>query len=113
MKVTVTGSPPDLRMRVKVRSGLPSPLTSAVATRTPDAGCHREAHRQGLKAQARRSATLAQLDSWESLQQLARDTEGPPSAPFTLVIEIDAWNIRESAKPTHAPPPMRNLCAAR
>jgi hypothetical protein len=55
----------------------------------------REAHRQGLKAQARRAQSLAQVDTWESLQQLARDTEGPPSQPFTLVIEIDAWNIRE------------------
>lgn len=55
----------------------------------------REAHRQGLKAQARRSESLAQLDTWEGLQKLARATEGPPSQPFTLVIEIDAWNIRE------------------
>jgi hypothetical protein len=56
---------------------------------------HREAHRQGLKAQARRSATVAQLDTWQDIQRLARDTEGPPVQPFTLVIEIDAWNIRE------------------
>jgi len=56
---------------------------------------HREAHRQGLKAQAARSAALAQLDSWEDFTALARATEGPPSQPFTLVIEIDAWNVRE------------------
>ncbi|HEX7599796.1 MAG TPA: hypothetical protein VF518_16380, partial [Polyangia bacterium] len=55
----------------------------------------REAHRQGLKAQARRAESLAQLDTWEGLQKLARDTEGPSTQPFTLVIEIDAWNIRE------------------
>jgi len=55
----------------------------------------REAHRQGLKAQARRAQSLAQLDTWESQQQLARDTEGPPTQPFTPAIEIDAWNIRE------------------
>jgi hypothetical protein len=55
----------------------------------------REAHRQGLKAQALRTETVAQLDTWEGLQSLARHTEGPPSQPFTLVIEIDAWNIRE------------------
>ena len=55
----------------------------------------REAHRQGLKAQALRAQTLAQLDTWEGLQSLARHTEGPPAQPFTLVIEIDAWNIRE------------------
>jgi hypothetical protein len=56
---------------------------------------HREAHRQGLKAEAARAGSLAQLDTWEGLKELARDTEGPPAAPFTLVIEIDAWNIRE------------------
>ena len=29
------------------------------------------------------------------IQLLAGHTEGPPTQPFTLVIEIDAWNIRE------------------
>jgi hypothetical protein len=56
---------------------------------------HREAHRQGLKAQERRAQGLAQLESWEDIQQLACYGEGPPPQPFTLVIEIDAWNIRE------------------
>jgi hypothetical protein len=55
----------------------------------------REAHRQGLKAQEVRTAALAQLDTVEGLQALAPHTEAPPSQPFTLVIEIDAWNIRE------------------
>jgi hypothetical protein len=56
----------------------------------------REAHRQGLKAEAARAAHLSQLDTWEGLQGLAAATrEGPPAQPFTLVIEIDAWNIRE------------------
>ena len=56
---------------------------------------HCEAHRQGLKAQGRRAQSLAQLDTWSDIQQLASHTEGPPTQPFTLVIEIDAWNIRE------------------
>jgi hypothetical protein len=56
---------------------------------------HREAHRQGLKAQERRAQAVAELESWENIQQLARYAEGPPVGPFTLVIEIDAWNIRE------------------
>ena len=56
---------------------------------------HREAHRQGLKAEARRAQTIAQLDTWEDIQRLASHTDGPPAQPFTLVIEIDAWNIRE------------------
>jgi hypothetical protein len=56
---------------------------------------HREAHRQGLKAQQVREAQLAQLDTWEQIQKLAAHQEGPATGPFTLVIEIDAWNIRE------------------
>ena len=57
---------------------------------------HREAHRQGIKAQAARADGLAQLDSWEEIKELAQSAaEGPPPQPFTLVIEIDAWNIRE------------------
>ena len=55
----------------------------------------REAHRQGLKAQAARDQFTAQLDAWEDFKALARHTDGPPSQPFTLVIQIDAWNIRE------------------
>jgi hypothetical protein len=56
---------------------------------------HQEAHRQGLKAQALRAQAVGQLDTWEAIQGLARATEVPPSEPFTLVIEIDAWDIRE------------------
>lgn len=56
---------------------------------------HREAHRQGIKAQEVRQARLAQLDTWEGHQELAANQEGPATAPFTLMIEIDAWNIRE------------------
>ena len=55
---------------------------------------HQEAHRQGLKAEALRAQTIAQLDTWEGIQGLASASEVPPE-PFTLVIEIDAWDIRE------------------
>ena len=55
---------------------------------------HREAHRQGLKAQEVRSSRLDQLDTWHSLQELAH-SDSPAVEPFTLIIEIDAWNIRE------------------
>jgi len=59
-------------------------------------GLHQEAHRQGLKAQQWRSQFVGQLDTWERIQQFARSAaEGPPVEPFTLVIEIDAWDIRE------------------
>lgn len=56
---------------------------------------HQEAHRQGLKAQELRAQLVGQLDTWEQIQQVAGATEGPPTQPFTLVIEIDAWDIRE------------------
>lgn len=59
-------------------------------------GLHQEAHRQGLKAQDWRAQFVGQLDTWEQIQQLAgAANEGPPTQPFTLVIEIDAWDIRE------------------
>ena len=47
------------------------------------------------KAQQRRARSLAQLNTWSDIQQLAGHTERPPTQPFTLVIEIEAWNIRE------------------
>ena len=56
---------------------------------------HQEAHRQGLKAQELRTQFVSQLDTWEQIQQVAGTAEGPPTQPFTLVIEIDAWDIRE------------------
>lgn len=59
-------------------------------------GLHQEAHRQGLKAQELRTQFVAQLDTWEQIQQVASAAaEGPSTQPFTLVIEIDAWDIRE------------------
>lgn len=81
----VSKMPPEQAVLVAERLGLD--LTRCTL--------HREAHRQGLKAQERRAQTVAQLDSWQGLQQLAGHAEGPPPAPFTLVIQIDAWNIRE------------------
>ena len=81
----VSKMPPEQAVLVAERLGLD--LTRCTL--------HREAHRQGLKAQERRTQTLGQLATWEGIQRVAGQTEGPPPAPFTLVIEIDAWNIRE------------------
>jgi len=59
-------------------------------------GLHQEAHRQGLKAQELRAQFVSQTDTWEQIQQVAgAATQEPPCGPFTLVIEIDAWDIRE------------------
>ena len=59
-------------------------------------GLHQEAHRQGLKAQEWRAQFVGQLDTWEQIQQVASAAaQEPPAQPFALVIEIDAWDIRE------------------
>jgi hypothetical protein len=81
----VSKMPPEQAVLVAERLGL------KLARCTLD----REAHRQGLRAEAARAAHLSQLDTWEGLQSLSAATEGPPAQPFTLVIEMDAWNIRE------------------
>jgi hypothetical protein len=82
----VTKMPPEQAVLVAERFGLDLSRCTL----------HREAHRQGLKAQTARAQANAQLDTWEDIQALAtRQAEGPPLQPFTLVMEIDAWNIRE------------------
>jgi hypothetical protein len=81
----VSKMPPEQAVLVAERMGL------TLSRCTLD----REAHRQGLRAEAARAAHLSQLDTWEGLQGLSGPREGPPPQPFTLVIEIDAWNIRE------------------
>ena len=55
---------------------------------------HREARRQGVRAQALREEDVALSLTPEGLVQLAARAI-VPSAPYTLVIQIDAWNIRE------------------
>ena len=81
----VTKMPPEQAVLVAQRFGLDLSRCTL----------HREAHRQGLKAETARAHADAQLDTWQDIQALASQTEGPPLQPFTLVIEIDAWNIRE------------------
>jgi hypothetical protein len=55
---------------------------------------HREARRQGERALALRDADVALTQTLEGVVELAARAQ-LPSAPFTMVIEIDAWNIRE------------------
>lgn len=55
---------------------------------------HREARRQGERALALREANVALTRKLDGIGELTARAR-PPSAPFTLVIEIDAWNIRE------------------
>lgn len=58
------------------------------------ASMHREARRQGERALQLRDADVALTNTLEGVTQLARRAQAPQN-DFTLVIEIDAWNIRE------------------
>lgn len=55
---------------------------------------HREAYRQGRRAQGIRDAEAAMAQRPQGARQLAAQAHGVSGA-HTLVIEIDAWNIRE------------------
>lgn len=55
---------------------------------------HREARRQGERALVRRDDDEQRTQTLAGVAQLSSRAVGMPSA-FTLVIEIDAWNIRE------------------
>lgn len=55
---------------------------------------HREARRQGERALALRDADVALAGTLDGVMELAARAH-TPSAPFTWVIEMDAWNIRE------------------
>lgn len=56
----------------------------------------RETHRQGLRAQAVRDRQAALTQTPGGVAALAAEAQaGLPQEPFTLVIELDAFNIRE------------------
>lgn len=58
------------------------------------ASLHREARRQGERALQLRDADVALTNTAKGIRELTRRAR-PPQGAFTLVIEIDAWNIRE------------------
>jgi hypothetical protein len=58
------------------------------------ASMHREARRQGERAQQLRQADVALTNTLEGVRELSKRAQSPKGT-FTLVIEIDAWNIRE------------------
>jgi len=55
---------------------------------------HSEARRQGERALKLRATDEHRTQSAAGIAELAARAH-PPEAPFTLIIEIDAWNIRE------------------
>jgi len=55
---------------------------------------HREASRQGKRALALQQADQHRATTVEGVVHLAAQA-APPQKPFVLIIELDAWNIRE------------------
>jgi hypothetical protein len=82
-------------------SKLPVAQASAVVERLtgvklPRATLDREARRQGQRAEGKRQALDAQMSQGTGTEQILPELRlKGPVAPFTLVIELDAWNIRE------------------
>jgi hypothetical protein len=94
-------SPSVQEMAALAVSKLPVAEASAVVERLtgvklPRATLDREARRQGERAQAQRDHLDQQMQTPEGIAQQPREWQLPlPLAPFTLIIELDAWNIRE------------------
>lgn len=89
-------SPSVQEMAALTVSKMPVQEASAVIERLtgvklPPATLDREARRQGQRADKKR----AQLDEQMRTGQGMRQQLPLPKEPFTLVIELDAWNIRE------------------
>jgi hypothetical protein len=81
-------------MAALVTSKLPVTEASAVLERLtgvklPPATLDREARRQGRRAERKRSELDQQMRTAQGAEQML----SPPETPFTLVIELDAWNI--------------------
>lgn len=89
-------SPSVQEMAALTVSKMPVQEASAVIERLtgvklPPATLDREARRQGQRADKKRAQLDGQMRTAEGGQQLLP----LPQQPFTLVIELDAWNIRE------------------
>jgi len=94
-------SPSVQEMAALAVSKLPVAEASAVIERLTGvkisrATLDREARRQGKKAEGKRQEMDEQMSRGDGANQQVRELrlEKPPE-PFTLVIELDAWNIRE------------------
>ena len=76
------------KMPVKEASAVIERLTGV---KLPPATLDREARRQGQRADQKREQLDEQMRTGQGVQQML----ALPTEPFTLVIELDAWNIRE------------------
>jgi len=89
-------SPSVQEMAALTVSKMPVQEASAVIERLtgvklPPATLDREARRQGRRAGQKRAQLDEQMRTAQGVQQVLPR----PNEPFTLVIELDAWNIRE------------------
>jgi hypothetical protein len=88
-------------MAALVASKLPVAEASAVLERLtgvklPRATLDREARRQGRRAEGKRQEMDEQMSQGTGVeQQVPEVRQKAASEPFILVIELDAWNIRE------------------
>jgi hypothetical protein len=96
LEETGSASPSVQEMAALVVSKMPVSEASAVLERLagvklPPATLDREARRQGKRAERKRKELDQQIREGQGRKQVVPlETE-----PFTLIIEIDAWNIRE------------------
>jgi hypothetical protein len=96
-----TQSPAVQEIAALVVSKMPAPEAEQVVERLTGvplsaATLARAARVQGQRAQEKRRTLDAQMSTPEGRQQQDRDLQLQlPLDPFTLVIEVDAWNIRE------------------
>ena len=91
-----SASPGVQEMAALVASKMPPGEASAVIERLtgvklPRATLDREARRQGQRAEHKRAQLDEQMRQATGVEQVLP----LPDQPFTLVIELDAWNIRE------------------
>lgn len=96
LEATGSASPSVQEMAALVASKMPVSEASAVLERLtgvnlPPATLDREARRQGKRAERKRKELDEQMSAGQGQWQC--EPVSPP--PFTLIIEIDAWNIRE------------------
>ncbi len=94
-------SPGVQEMAALAVSKLPVSEASAVIERLtgvklPRATLDREARRQGRRAEGKRQEMDEQMSQGAATEQLVPELRLPAAAePFILIIELDAWNIRE------------------
>jgi hypothetical protein len=93
---TGSASPAVQEMAALTVSKMPVQEASAVIERLtgvklPPATLDREARRQGQRAERKRTELDAQMRTAQGAAQVLP----APATPFTLIIELDAWNIRE------------------